>query len=473
MNDEDRNEMEGSVPPKEEASLLNRRTLLLAGAGLLVAIILTHILAAVILSIYSAATLRAEVGRQQIRETAPVLLEPRLQVAPLTDLQTLQATERARLDGYGWIDREAGVVRIPIERAMQLVVERGLPVAPGGGGPRERIEADESGFLHPTEIPPGTPGPQGSPLLEVTVIPEPTGTLTPASTQIEEIPTAGATQTPGAAGTPAANTSLQLVAFRDGDHSDPPNPFEDVGFDQKLDAQVPLELTFLDEAAKPVRLSEFFGRKPVVLLFAYYECPMLCTQVLNALTDTLKALDFTAGEQFEVVVVSMDPGESSGLASAKKATYLEEYNRPGAETGWHFLTGEEPAIQELAQAVGFRYRYDADLDQYAHPTGIMVLTPQGKISRYFYGIEYSPTDLRLGLVEASTGKIGSLVDQFYLLCYAYNPVTGRYNLLISNVLRLAALATILFLGLGMWALIRRERSGRSPNLPDMAGREAK
>jgi protein SCO1/2 len=240
------------------------------------------------------------------------------------------------------------------------------------------------------------------------------------------------------------------------DHSSP-NPLQDAGFEQKLNAQVPLGLSFRDEAGRSVRLGEYFGKKPVILFFAYYECPMLCSLVMNDLTKTLQELIYDAGNQFEVITVSMDPGETPELAAAKKAVYLQEYGRPGAETGWHFLTGEQAEIHQLADAVGFRYVYDEEKDQYAHPAGIMVITPEGKVSRYFPGIDYSAVDLRLGLVEASQQKIASPVDQFFLLCYAYDPVTGRYTIIVEKALRLGGIATVAALGTAIGVLFWRER----------------
>ena len=193
-----------------------------------------------------------------------------------------------------------------------------------------------------------------------------------------------------------------------------------VGFDQKLDAQVPLDIPLRDEAGKPVRLGDFFGERPVILTLVYYECPMLCNEVLNALTRGLKGLTFDVGDQFEVVTVSIDPAETPELAARKKAGYLRRYGRPGAERGWHFLTGDEGSIRKLAQSVGFRYVYMPESKQYAHAAGIVLLTPRGRVARYFFGISYAPRDLRLGLTEASAGKIGSPIDQMLLFCYQFD-----------------------------------------------------
>jgi protein SCO1/2 len=237
----------------------------------------------------------------------------------------------------------------------------------------------------------------------------------------------------------------------------PPPDLSGVGFDQRLDTQAPLDLAFRDEAGRTVHLGDYFGAKPVILALAYYKCPNLCTLVLTQMVENLRKIAFDIGDQFNIVTVSIDPRETPAIASAKKATYLQRYGRAGADAGWHFLTGEQPAIQRLAQAIGFRYVYDAQLDQYMHPTGILVLTPAGKIARYFYGLDYAPSDLRLGLVEASAGKIGSPVDQIALFCYHYDPVTGRYDLMIRNMLWLAVGATVLALAAFVSGMLRRER----------------
>jgi protein SCO1/2 len=231
----------------------------------------------------------------------------------------------------------------------------------------------------------------------------------------------------------------------------------EVGVDQKLGAPLPLDLTFRDEAGEAVQLQHYFGEKPVILSFVYYECPMLCTQVLNGLLESLKTLSFDVGKQFQVVTVSFDPGETPTLATEKKASYLKQYERAGAEGGWHFLTGDTASIRQLTNAVGFRYQYDPATDQFAHASGIMVITPQGKIARYFYGIEYPGRDLRLALVEASENKIGSLVDQVLLYCFHYDPSVGKYGLVIMNVLRLAGIATVMALVTFMIVMFRRER----------------
>jgi protein SCO1/2 len=236
-----------------------------------------------------------------------------------------------------------------------------------------------------------------------------------------------------------------------------PEVLRNVGIDQKLNEQVPLDLVFRDEFGNLVQLNEYFGQKPVILSLVYYECPMLCTLVLNGLVKTLRTLSFDAGDQFNIITVSFDPEETPALAAGKKRIYLKQYGRAGAEQGWHFLTGDTASIRQLTQAVGFRYHYDAEKDQFAHASGIMVITPQGKLARYFYGIEYSARDLRLALVEAAEGKIGSPVDQVLLYCFHYDPLTGKYGVVIMNVLRLAGIATVAILGTFMFVMFRRDR----------------
>lgn len=236
-------------------------------------------------------------------------------------------------------------------------------------------------------------------------------------------------------------------------------PPVDVGIEQKLDETIPLDLEFNDELGRPVKLSQVFGEKPVVLSLVYYECPMLCTQVLNGLLRSLKVLSLDVGEDFEVITLSIDPAETHQLAKAKRREYTIRYDRDGAEDGWHFLTGAEDQIAALADAVGFRYEYDPETDLYIHASGIMVLTPQGKLARYFYGIEYAPKDMRLGLVEASQNKIGSPVDQLLLLCYQYDPATGKYGFVIMNSIRVGGFLTVAALAAFVTIMIRRERRG--------------
>src|ERR1700750_285738 len=230
-----------------------------------------------------------------------------------------------------------------------------------------------------------------------------------------------------------------------------------VGIDQRLNNQVPLDLTFRDESGREVKLGDYFRKdKPVLLTLVYYECPMLCNQVLNGVVGTLDAVTFTPGKEFEIVTVSFDPREGPELAAKKKDTYLKRYRREGAGEGWHFLTGDKDSIDRLADSVGFRYVWDEQSKQFAHASAIMVLTPEGRLSHYFYGIEYSPKDLRLALVEASKGEIGSPVDALILYCYHYDPATGRFAPVMA-VLRAAGVLTVFGLAALIYYLTRRTR----------------
>jgi len=233
---------------------------------------------------------------------------------------------------------------------------------------------------------------------------------------------------------------------------------KNVGVDQRLDQQVPLDLQFRDETGKPVRLGGYFGKRPVILNLAYYGCTMLCGEVQSGIIGSLRALQFNPSTDFDIVTVSFDPKETPEQAAEKKKSLLLRYHRPGAEQGWHFLTGDQRNIEALTKSVGFDYQYDPALNQWAHAAAIMVLTPQGKISKYFYGVEFAPKDLRFGLIEASENKIGTVVDQLLLYCYHYNPATGKYGAVIMNVLRLAGAATVLILGGFVLIMFRRDPS---------------
>jgi protein SCO1 len=237
-----------------------------------------------------------------------------------------------------------------------------------------------------------------------------------------------------------------------------PPTLQNVGIEQRLDSQVPPDLAFRDETGQAVKLGDYFGKKPLLLDLVYYNCPMLCGESLAGLTGALRLVKFDAGNEFDVVIVSFDPREAPDQAAAKKADYVKRYGRPGTAAGWHFLTGSPESINALTKAVGFQYQYDARLNQFAHATAIMVLTPQGHISRYFYGVDFPPKDLRMGLVEASQAKIGNAVDQVLLYCYHYDPATGKYGAVIVNILRLAAAATVLILGGFLLIMFRLERS---------------
>ena len=242
---------------------------------------------------------------------------------------------------------------------------------------------------------------------------------------------------------------------------------QQIGIDQHLGKQLPLDLELRDERGTSVKLGQFFRDKPVVLMLVYYRCPMLCTQVLNGFLKSSQAVKYTIGKDYEVVTVSFDPRETAELAAEKKAAYVRAYRREGAAAGWHFLTGSEEAVKRLTEAVGFRFRYDAKSDQFAHASGIVVATPQGKLSRYLYGIEYEPSNLRLALVESGENRIGSTVDKVLLLCFHYDPLTGRYGVVIANVIRAAGSLTVVLLGgflVSMYRLERRRSSAAAEKL---------
>ena len=244
---------------------------------------------------------------------------------------------------------------------------------------------------------------------------------------------------------------------------DRPQPLKSVGIDQKLDSQLPLELAFRDDTGRDVKLGDFFGKRPVVLALVYYSCPMLCTQILNGMVSSLRAVTFNPGQDFDVVAVSFDARERPPLAAEKKEQLLKIYGRPQTAKGWHFLTGDLASIKALTEAAGFHYSYDVHSNQFAHASAIMVATPEGKLSKYYYGIEYSPKDLRLGLVEAAQNKIGTPVDQILLFCYHWDPTTGKYTPLAMGGLRIAGVATLLLIGGFFFVNFRREARERAAN----------
>jgi protein SCO1/2 len=240
-----------------------------------------------------------------------------------------------------------------------------------------------------------------------------------------------------------------------------PSALKTVGIDQKLGNQLPLETVLKDEDGHDVKLGEYFkSGRPVVLVFAYYECPMLCTQVLNGITGSLKGINLDAGKDFDVVAISFDPrdNETPGLAKNKKANYVERYNRPGTENGWHFLTGSQDSIKAVTDAAGFKYEWDDKTQQFAHAAGVMVVTPEGKMSRYFYGIDYAPKDIKFGIMDSAQAKIGTPAEQLLLYCYHYDPASGKYGLAILRVMRLAGVATLL--GMGAMAFVFWKRNKR-------------
>jgi protein SCO1/2 len=249
-----------------------------------------------------------------------------------------------------------------------------------------------------------------------------------------------------------------------------PAPLREAGIDQRLGERVSPDLRFRDESGREVVLGDYFRRKPVVLALVYYECPMLCTAVLNGLLRSLRALSLSVGEEFDVLTVSFDPREGPELAAAKKSEYVRRYQRPRAGDGWHFLTGSAESIRRLTDAVGFRYTYDQKTEQFVHASAILVMTPEGRTARYLYGIEYSARDLRLALVEASQSRIGSPVDQVLLYCFHYEPSQGKYGLVIMNVIRLLGTATVAALACFMLLMFRRDRLGKTAVRHDPLGR---
>jgi protein SCO1/2 len=252
-----------------------------------------------------------------------------------------------------------------------------------------------------------------------------------------------------------------------------PPYLQNVGIEQRLNAQVPSDLSFVDDTGRSVKLGDYFGKKPLILNLVYYTCPMLCGEALAGLSASMKMIKFDVGNEFEVVTVSFNPKETPDLAAAKKREYVKRYGRGSAERGWHFLTGSAESINALTRAVGFQYQYDESRNQYAHATAIMVLTPQGRISRYFYGVDFPPKDLRLGLVEATSGKIGSPVDQVLLYCYHYDPATGKYGAVVSNMLKLGGAVTIFIVAGMILIFLRLERVAPRSSWDQSNSRQAK
>jgi protein SCO1 len=236
-----------------------------------------------------------------------------------------------------------------------------------------------------------------------------------------------------------------------------PRILKDVRFDQRLNEPLPLDATFRDEDGRVVQLGQYFGTKPVVLAFAYYECPMLCTQVLNGLTSALSVINETVGSEFDVVVISFDARESPTLAAGKKKAYIDRYKRPASESGWHFLTGEEASIRRVTDAAGFFYAWDDKTQQFAHASGIVVLTPDARLARYFFGIEYAPRDVKFALMESSAGRIGSAIDKLVLYCYHYDPASGGYGLVAMKAVRLGGAVTLIALVGFVTAALAREK----------------
>ncbi len=242
---------------------------------------------------------------------------------------------------------------------------------------------------------------------------------------------------------------------------DLPGPLQGVAFEQRLGATVPLDATFVDHTGSVAPLADYLGDRPVVLALVYYDCPMLCSMILNGLTQSLRTLRFDAGREFDVVVASFDARETPEQAARQRESVLRRYGRDGAEAGWHFLTADNESIERLTRAVGFRYAFDEESGEFAHAAGLVVLTPEGRVARYYYGVEYAPRDLRLGLVEAADEKIGGLVDQVLLYCFRYDPSTGKYSAVVLNIVRLGGALTVLAIGGFLIAGWLRERSVRA------------
>jgi protein SCO1/2 len=249
-----------------------------------------------------------------------------------------------------------------------------------------------------------------------------------------------------------------------------PPDLKDVGIHQQLNHQVPLDLQFKDDSGKTIKLGDYFGHgKPVILNLVYYQCPMLCGESLIGLSSTLRMLKLNMGDDYDVVTVSFDWRETPDLAQKKKAAYVERYGRDGATFGWHFLTGDEKNVKALADAVGFHFKWDEKTNQWAHAPAIMIVTPQGRLAQYYYGVEYPPKDVRLGLIEASQNHIGNLVDEVLLYCYHYDPRTGKYGAVITNIMRLGGVVTMVLLGGFLIVMFRRERKGVPTAMTGRAG----
>jgi protein SCO1/2 len=251
--------------------------------------------------------------------------------------------------------------------------------------------------------------------------------------------------------------------------SNVPPQFKEVTFAQQLNQRLPLDAAFRDETGRAVKLGDYFGAKPVVLAFVYYQCPMLCSQTLNGISSALKVLPFTPGKEFEVVLVSFDPRDTPEAANAKKQAHLQHWSSRETAEGWHFLTGDEATIRQVTSAAGFTYQWDEKSGQFAHVSGLLTLTPDGRLSRYFYGVEYSPRELRLALVESGEGRIGSPVEELLLYCFQYDPTSGRYGVVVMNLVRLGGALTVALVA-GFVLLMRRRESRGTQGAPTGAFR---
>ena len=440
---------QSNVPSKtaeagHELSDLSAKNVALFGIILAVIIVAAVLVTAALFRHFYTVETTSQVAPSPLSYSREPTPGPKLTVNPGQDLQTMRAAEDAALNNYEWVDREKGIVRIPVDRAIEILAQKGLPARPQGSG--KTIEEKPQGRKNKAA--------QGNQMIDKTVdaIPRPQ-----AQSRLPFIQSSKFRSSRW-----IFNLALPLVVILSGgawahDSTRPP-ALRDVAFDQKLNQQVPLGLAFRDESGKTVQLADYIKQKPVILTFVYYKCRDLCPLLLDGVVRSLRALSFDAGNQFDLITLSIDAHDGPALAAAKKKDIIDQYSRPGAATGWHFLTGDEAAIQKLTQSVGFHYTYDPHTGEFAHASGIVLLTPKGRTARYYYGIDFSPRDLRLGLIEAAAGKIGSPIDQLLLFCYHYDPVTGKYGLLITNVIRLAGAATVVILGAFILIMLRRERS---------------
>ena len=347
-----------------------------------------------------------------------------------------QESREERLAHYGPTD-EADFVHVPIDQAMQYLLDK-KQLPSRAGPPADRPWRGRPGRWRRVQLRPRIQGETAMTRATMTVF---AFALVGCATAVSAV-------------FGSSNTADTAVA-----QGQPPvpAPLRGVGFDQRVNEQIPLDLPFRDEAGREVRLGDYFHGKPVILVLAYYKCPMLCTEVLNGLARAMLDMSLNAGTDYQVVTVSFDPREGPELAAAKKQTYLERYGRPGGEAGWHFLTGDAEPIERLTKAVGFRYYYDEQHEQFAHASGVMVLTPAGKLYRYFLDIKYSPRDLQLSLVEASNNRVGTVVDQVLLYCFHYDPSVGKYGVTIMNLVRLGGILTVLAIGAFVLVLCRWKR----------------
>ena len=382
---------------------------------------------------------------------------PQLEVNERTELNDERLREEDTLSTYDYVDKNAGTVRIPIDRAMDLMVQRRLAGAHGSQRYRSRagaaVAAPEEGKQKVSSR-------------------NHNSVCVRADALVRPVEHSSTAHAPDAAGPRSLRILLSLAllastafgqAMTKGIMSPPANVrplyLQNVGIEQHLDAQVPADLAFTDDTGRPVKLGDYFGKKPLILNLVYYNCTMLCGEALAGLSGSMKMIKFERGRRIRSRHGQLQSqGDARHSPPPRKRTYLKRYGRPGAAAGWHFLTGPPASINALTKAVGFQYQYDEAHNQYAHATAIMVLTPQGRISRYFYGVDFPPKDLRMGLVEASQGKIGNAVDAVLLYCYHYDPATGKYGAVITNILRLGAGFTILILGVLLFILIRMDKS---------------